>query len=319
MQQAELEEDVRILVEQAWDHEVKWTHIEAWLGNFNGQLIATEEEKKYALLALTRFMYFGKRLVREMLLSLYRDHFKTVVMQRLRRNYGGTKDLILLNAAYKDELEATRFIGVGNPSESGAHLLYYFRQVNQLSKNLFSDIAGLVQPQHERTLSGTTIKFVPKSNTVRRYVFFDDLVGSGDQASKYLHPYIRDLRATNLGLDIRYLCLFATTQGIKRLNQPSLFNGNAHCLFELDETYKALQPGNRYFLGGPTWFNIETLRNLVLTYSNSFPHDPLGFGKCELMLGFSHNTPDNTLPFFWYNGSNPAWSPAFLRFDKQYQ
>lgn len=36
------------------------------------------------------------------------------------------------------ELESTLFIEfLGNPSESGAHLLYFFRQINNLSKEHF--------------------------------------------------------------------------------------------------------------------------------------------------------------------------------------
>jgi hypothetical protein len=308
-----------VLVDHAWDQEVKWSHIDAWTKNFVGLALSAQDEQVYALLALTRFMYFGKRLVREMLKSLYRDHFKTVVMQRIRRNYGGTTDCAILQRLYGEELDATRFLGVGNPSESGAHLLYYFRQVNYLSKRLFVDVAAAFQPEVDRNSASPGYIYVPREAGVTRYVFFDDMVGSGDQAVRYLSPYLRDLRRSNRNGDLRYLCLFATTEGLRRLNQPSMFDGNATCLFELDETYKCLREGSRHFLGAPDWFDVNRLKNVVLAYAPRMPgYDPLGYRGCELMLGFAHNTPDNTLPIFWYGGKGAAWDPVFLRYDKKY-
>ncbi|WP_281659874.1 phosphoribosyltransferase-like protein [Microvirgula aerodenitrificans] len=313
------DEILRVLVDHAWDQEVRWPHIEAWAKNFDGSALPLDEEQQYVMLTLSRFMYFGKRLVREMLKSLYRDHFKSVLMQRIRRNCGNTKDQALLQNLYKKELEGTRFLGVGNPSESGAHLLYYFRQVNYLGKKLFADVAASFSPQVDRTPGSLGYIYVPKEVGVSRYVFFDDMVGSGSQATQYLSPYLRNMRKLNANIDLRYLCLFATTEGLKRLNQPAMFDGNAACLFELDETYKCLEDGARYFLGAPAWFDLSLLRKIIDTYASRMSkHNPYGFSNCQLMLGFSHNTPDNTLPIFWYGEKDAQWDPVFLRYDKQY-
>lgn len=319
MTRLNLEENLRVLVAHAWDQEVKWSHIEAWIENFKGEVLSAQEEQLYALVTLSRFMYFGKRLVREMLKSLYRDHFRSVVMQRIRRNYNGTKDLALLQAAYEHELNSTRFLGVGNPSESGAHLLYYFRQVNYLKKDLFVDVSAAFYPQINRDPTSPGFSYVPREAGVNRYIFFDDMVGSGDQACKYLSPYLRDLRRANRNIDLRYLCLFSTTEGLNRLNHPSLFDGGAVCLFELDGSYKCLQNDARYFLGAPSWFDTADLEKLVLNYASKVhPYNPRGYKNGELMLGFSHNTPDNTLPMFWCGTNGSGWNPVFLRYDKKY-
>lgn len=129
-----LEDKIATLAKHAWDEEVRWPHIEAWLENFRGDVLDEALERKYALFALSRFMYFSRRMVREMLRSLYQDHFKAPMIQRIRRNFRNTSDVAFLHAMYEQELKATRFIGVGNPSESGAHLLYFFRQANFLKK-----------------------------------------------------------------------------------------------------------------------------------------------------------------------------------------
>jgi hypothetical protein len=47
--------------------------------------------------------------------------------------------------------------------------------------------------------------------------------------------------------------------------------------------------------------------------------DPLGYKDGQLLLGFSHNTPDNTLPIFWSEGHPPRlWEPMFKRYHKNY-
>lgn len=313
------EQIIRVLVDHAWDQEVKWPHIDAWVKNFTGETLPEDQEHLYAMLTLTRFMYFGKRLVREMLKSSYRDHFKSPLMQRIRRNHNGTKDLQLLKGAYEKELAATRFLGVGNPSESGAHLLYYFRQVNYLAKDLFTDLGAAFIPQINRG-KGKDVIYHPRDLNVTRYVFFDDMVGSGTQATLYLKPFLQDMRSTIKDVELRYLSLFATSEGLQKMNHPSMFNGNATCLFELDDTYKSLSDTSRYFLGAPEWFDKEELLSFAKNYGKKiWPDFPLGYKDGQLLLGFSHNTPDNTLPIFWHEGHDVPWDPVFLRYDKKYQ
>lgn len=314
---SEHESKLRTLVEHAWDHEVHWPQINAWVNNFDGTAFDKGHERLYGVFALSRFIYFSKRLVREMLKSLYRDHFEAPLIQRIRRNYSDTKDTVLIRDVFRRELAATRFVGLGNPAESGAHLLYYFRQVNYLAKDLFADFAGAFTPRVD-PLSGT-VGFRPRVNGVSRYVFFDDLVGTGDQASTYLKENLARIRGMNGQLDLRFMSLFATTQGLAKLNEKELFDGKAICLFELDDSYKAFHDPSRYFSTPPDWFEIEELRLLAKTYGEKLqPGRALGYKNGQLLLGFSHNTPDNTLPIFWDEGHLLPWCPVFARYDKNY-
>jgi hypothetical protein len=207
------------------------------------------------------------------------------------------------------------FIGVGNPAESGAHLLYFFRQVNHLSKDLFADI-------HEafavRTDNVRGEVYEQRNGAVSRYVFFDDLVGSGDQVSIYLKNALRAIRKGTPSVELRFLSLFATSAGIARLNEKQLFDGKAFCLFELDDSYKAFDVSNRYFSGAPSWFATHDFWKIALSYGSALqPLRPLGYKDGQLLLGFSHNTPDNTLPIFWDEGVRNAWNPVFQRYDKK--
>lgn len=324
-QRASYEERIRTLINHAWDYEITGPDVEAWVNNFNGQAFDKDKEQLYALLSLSRYMYFSKKLVREMLKSLYRDHFESPLLQRIRRNLGGTKDSTLIRRMYAQELSATRFIGVGNPAESGAHLLYYFRQVNHLSKELFVDIAGAFSQAIERGRDATgsrqsgNIYYIPKDSSVSRYVFFDDLVGSGTQVSDYLANHLSKIRQAKQNLDISFISLFATTKGLEKLNEKWLFDGRAMCLFELDDTYKAYGATSRYF---PDTISLDAkamLKKLSEEYGKKlFPAHPLGYKDGQLLLGFTHNTPDNAPPIFWSEGQNIPWAPIFVRYDKNY-
>ncbi|WP_461330746.1 phosphoribosyltransferase-like protein [Bradyrhizobium liaoningense] len=48
------------------------------------------------------------------------------------------------------------------------------------------------------------------------------------------------------------------------------------------------------------------------------PPHPLGYKDTQLALGFSHNTPDNTLPVFWEqpNAKIRTWKPVLHRYPK---
>ena len=193
MSPTEIERAVRTLVEHAWDREITWGQIQAWSENFTGATASIDQERTCALIALSRFIYFGKRLFREMLRSLYRDHFEAPLVQRIRRNLRGSSDGGAVRTIFKQELAATRFVGIGNPSESGTHLLYYFRQVNHLSKELFVDQGTAFA----ETFGGKSrLSLRVRNHSISRYGFFEDLVGSAQQSTAYLSRTLtRTIRA----------------------------------------------------------------------------------------------------------------------------
>jgi len=315
MPRAFCEAKLRTLVNHAWDREVDWHEIEAWASNFSGEFLSADEEQVHALLGLTAFVYFSRRMVREMLRALFRDRFEAKLIQRLRRANGNTRDALFLRTLFQGQMSVTRFIGVGNPSESGAHLLYFFRQINRISKNNFADIAGAFEPYDD----GGVIKLRPRDPTIRRFVFFDDLIGSGTQASSYLSNQLAAIRAHDPTIELCFLSLFATTVGLRVLNRPALFNGRAECLFELDKTYRAFSKVSRYFRGAPSWFDRKKLFQVAVGYGKKVkPRIPLGYKRGQLLLGFSYNTPDNVPPIFWYDGKRLPWNPVFMRYEKIY-
>lgn len=313
---------LQLLSQNVWDYACEKPQINKWLKQFNGQVFEEAEEQKYMIYALTKFMYFSQRMVREMLISLYRDSVRASIIQNIRRNNSHTRNLEQLNNLYDDDLKKTLFIGIGNPAESGAHLLYIFRQVNDLEKNLFSDLHGAFDILSDEENSLPSWKLRDKYSDIKRIIFFDDFVGGGTQASRYLAKPLSSIRKNYPLMEIIFISLFSTTEGLEKLNEKANFNGKATCLFELDKTYKSCSQNPRYFEHSKSWFDLDKFRLIVEHYGdNLYPEGPLGHSQCELLIGFSHNTPNNTLPIFWKNGrtaDNSIWHPIFARFDKNY-
>ncbi len=310
----DVERVLRVLVDHAWDREISWANMEAWSTNFDGATASEEVEQEHAMLALSRFIYFSKRLLREMLKSLYRDHFEAPLVQRIRTRLRGTRDSLAIRKLFKEEQASTRFVGLGNPAESGAHLLYYFRQVNHLPKDLFIDFGTVLANQR-------SLKMGRKQHAaVSRFIFFDDLVGSAQQSTAYLSRGLAQIRRKDSNLDLRFVSLFATTKGLEALNKPSIFDGKATCLFELDDTYKAFHAEQRYFPKSLSPdFDLSLLEGMARHYGEILvPGHALGYKDGQLLVGFTHNTPDNTLPIFWNEGRTVPWAPVFVRYDKVY-
>ncbi|WP_089606605.1 phosphoribosyltransferase-like protein [Acinetobacter piscicola] len=315
----EIEADLEILTAQVWDHVIEMPEILEWLKQFDGQVLPEEEEKEYMLIALSKFMFFSQRMIREMLISLYRDNFKAPLIQQIRRENNNSLDFKFLDEQYSNELKLSRFIGVGNPAESGAHLLYIFRQVNDLRKVLFRDLYHSFEP---KTNSNNTINWCAREPNIKRYVFFDDFVGGGTQITSYLKENLLNIKKNNPTIELSFLSIFSTTEGLITLNKPEIFDGKATCLFELDDTYKSCFADARYF-NKLEKFDMDKFKKIVNHYgSYLYPNYPLGHSNCELMIGFSHNTPNNTLPIFWKNGYIESlqndWFPIFKRFEKNY-
>ena len=301
--QQELLEQIKVLSEHIWERRVKQEDVDAWLANF-----ATAREQHLALHLLAQFSHFGTVELRELLKSLYRDLFRYEVLQEIRATNANSVDEGLLEAAFRVELEHTRFLGMGNPSESGTHLLYYFRQENQLQKDLFIGTHRIFT----RT-GGEERKLVLRETSVRRYVFIDDFCGSGTQALDYSREAVEDLIAMAPGVKVSYLCLAATQSGLAAVRRQSKFT-QVDAIFVLDDSFKCFVDGSRYFLPEEANDRLEARSCMYEHGLKLWRSYPLGYKDGQLLVGFAHNVPDNTLPVIWAAGDR--WSPVFRRYHK---
>src|SRR5689334_2243913 len=288
--QDDLQKKIKILNELMWEKALPWSDVTAWLSGFAEDPESGPSERTHALYLLSHFSLFTSNVIRALLRALYRDHIQYPILQSIRRAHKNTTDLDLVKRLYKERLKHIRFLGVGNPSESGTHLLYYFRQENQLDKDLFV---------HSHDLFDGTSAEPKLAKGVRRIVFLDDFCGSGRQAVRYSKRLLPRLREVGKNLHLSYFPLFATSKGLKKIRDRQLFD-EVSTLCELDDSFRAVSADSRYFRDSPDEVTVAFAEQTCRHYGKILDADnPLGFGNCQLLLGFSHNIPNNSLPIFW--------------------
>lgn len=304
---------IKILNETIWEFRATKPRIDRWLDNFAPDQENVPSERLHALYLLSQFMYFGNKEMRELLRALYRDLFKYPIVKKIREENGNTTDVEFLDREFQRETQQTLFLGVGNPSESGTHLLYYFRQENRLPKTLFVHSHQIF----ERVGSPNNLQL--RFPGIKRYVFIDDFCGSGTQAKDYSDSVLRDLKALAPDVEVSYYALFATKTGRKVIREETLFD-NMESVLELDDSFQCFGDQSRYFVHEHPQISSEFALAMCQGYgSKLYPSDPLGYANGQLLIGFFHNTPDNTLPLFWFD--DPAvmpWTPIFRRYPKFY-
>ncbi len=316
---------IQILNETLWENRVIAPKIDEWLANFK------EEEKPYALFLLSRMMYFNASNIRCLLKALYRDLYRYPIIEKIRKDKKDTLDEDLIEQQFHKELNKTRFIGVGNPSESGVHLLYYFRQENKIPKNLFVNTDDVIyQSIYD---SDNKVK-------ISHFVFIDDLCGSGTQATSNdsnVNRCVKHLKQHIPNAKISYLMIFGVKDGVDRIKDSGLYD-YVHALVELDDSYKCFGDNSRYFSTEDIMtkrqsfelalqYGKDLVRHMMYkegwneqdpSFERMVRHRALGWGDCQLLLSLHHNTPDNTLPIIWFDEEKSIWTPIFKRYNKIY-
>jgi hypothetical protein len=196
------------------------------------------------------------------------------------------------------------------------HLLYYFRQENLLSKKSFLDSAQI----YRNVVDEKGRRRAVRHAEVKRYIFLDDMCGSGETAERYSSDLLPELIAEKPDVELHYFSLFATSDGLDRIRTKTAFGPRCGAVYELDASYKWSAPSSRYLSGLPKGISSDLLGKLAAIYGEKiWPGHALGYMDSQLLLGFAHNTPDNTLPVIWgeqNNGSSVPWYPIFRRYPK---
>lgn len=310
----QLMDRILVLNEYAWERRLSRDQVERWLANFDGRSgQPSEVERAHALYILSQFMYFGVREIRVLLRAMYRDLFLIPAIRRVRAQLGGSREQARVQRGLEQEMRETRFVGLGNPSESGVHLLYYFRQENKLSKDQFLDAASMFSIDSNGQM-------LARDPSIRRYIFLDDVCGSGDTAITYCENFLNAMKDSDPGASFEYHAIFGTASGMGEVRKTRAFSSSAECIFELDSSFRSLSADSRNLKSCPSGIHKDTVVSVARFYGELLePGNGGGFNDDQLLLGFSHNIPDNTLPILWRditNGSPAPWSAAFKRYMK---
>lgn len=318
-----IKKKIRFLTENAWNRKIDWTDVTNWLDNFESSEDINQCEKIQMLHLLSQFMYFGEREIKQLLKCIYRDKYRYNVIRNIRKKNKDTTERNLINRLFTREKLNTRFLGVGNPSESGTHLLYYFRQENSLSKKHFTSVDQIFSKEESITSDREGKTYINqivslRETAVTNYVFLDDMCGSGSQACDYLNKIVEDIKELNPKVTISYYVLFANRAGIDRVKNNTKFD-NVDCIFELDDSFKCFSENSRHFKSIDPPINKSFSSEIATKYGTMiYPEFPLGFADNQLLIGFNHNTPDNTLPIMWFEENGMDWNSIFKRYNKIY-
>lgn len=313
-----LKEKINIYYNSIWREKWHENLLENWLKNFE------VDEQVNMLYLLSKFMYFGNTEIREILHSIYRDLFKYPIIEKIRKSNSDILDTDFLNTQFNIEISKTKFLGVGNPSESGVHILYYFRQENNMQKDDFiymSDIfKGVSKTENDRDY----IELEINDSEISRYIFIDDFCGSGTQVKDYLLDDLRLLKKLKPNCEINYFMMFSTDHGLKTLKELTIADNsserlfiNVESIFTLDSSFKVFSENSRYFTKILPEIDKLQSESISKIYGKKLINlHPLGYKDGQLLISFFHNTPDNVLPIFWC--SSVSWLPIFKRYNKIY-
>jgi hypothetical protein len=271
----------------AWNNRMEHSHLNRWLKNFDGRVLGNENvEKIIALWLLMNFTFYSEKEVRVLCKYIYEDYIHTKLLNYETKNY-------MNGSSIKEKIQhiisSTIFFPLGNPSESGTNILYYFRQENGLSRKSFELI-------NDRKYENT--------------VYIDDVTISGTQADTYIKDKI--ICAENNFI----ITFIATVDAIKYLQKEQPKFKLIYSIL-LDDRSKCFEAKSFVFSG----LKSEKLSSLAYQMCKGygdliFPEHPLGFDNGQYLFGFYYNTPDNTLPVIW--SEQKKWIPAFSRYQKIY-
>lgn len=272
----------------AWNNKVSEYSINHWLENFTGKYFSSiEVEQKIALWLLAHFTFYSNNDVR----ILCKDLFNLILHQKLIENVNIKSFDDVLDELLNDSL----FVGLGNDSESGKTILYYFRQENKLSKQCFEPKDG---------------------HKYKNLIFIDDVTMSGSQACSYGRKYRIDAEKKYAGF------LIATEEAVKTIRESPL-NMYPLATMVLDKRDQAFSQDSFVFSDPKVKDIAGFAKEFCYEYGKiavaeeKYMHKcPLGFSDGEYLIGFEYNTPDNSLPIFW--GTSNGWIPIFKRYEKIY-
>ncbi|WP_194868659.1 primase-helicase family protein [Pseudoalteromonas sp. PPB1] len=195
---------------------------------------------------------------------------------------------------FRDDLKDVLFYPLElSSASSGSQFLYqYGKELGLKEKNFKSD------------------DFRAHLNRDIDIVFFDDIIGSGNQATKFFNNYLKNARAR-----CHYVALLGFENGQENIRRDTNFNSLLVCRPLYDE-YMAFSDNSYVFT---TQEERELVKAVCLEWGKKlYPAHPLGYDDSQALIVMPHNTPNNTLPVVWAGPDSESdeelpWHPVWPR------
>lgn len=318
-----LEEDalIQILkdtVDTSWGQDTLDSRtIERWLANFSGYIFNAVYERKLALILAINIVYYNENDISYLVKIAYRKLLHDIMCK---------EHISIENAA-----ESVIFYPLGEVSESGPFVSYYFRKENNLSVDFFLH----------------SMEHIANMPNIRNIVLLDDVSISGGQVKWYMQEMKKkDLLWNKLVQEKNFYALFliSTVKAQRKLEKenvqlctPILMDERSQCFEENSAIYKMFDERIRDIIRLQSkkmvkgygykllikqyMYNGELKRLLdegksVEQIRDKIRKDALGYDDSEVLIAFAYNTPNNSLPIIW--AENKEWTPLFKRYDKLY-
>lgn len=288
---ASIIDEILMISRASWEKQIDQVQLDAWLSNFSGKALGSPSaERNLALWLLSGLVYFNIDDVRLFCKNLFNEFIHSKLVEYRR---DGKHQDISIDKQIKYVLDSSLFLALGNDSESGANVLYYFRQINKLSKDVFDK-----KPDAK----------------YENLVFVDDVSISGTQAL----TYISQMKSLLSCEKTYYLTFLASEDAIDEMQHISVETIFCNRLTDRERcfstnSYVFSSASKRRFL--PLAAKMCEYYGEIITAGHPEADGyPLGFDQGQCLFCFFYNTPDNTLPIFWCSGN--GWHPLFSRYEK---
>jgi tetratricopeptide (TPR) repeat protein len=195
---------------------------------------------------------------------------------------------------FSSELKNVLFFPLGNSSASSGSMYLY-----SLLKRLQLSESGFKQDDFKNYL-----------NKNINIVFIDDIIGSGNQATRFYENNLKNAKAR-----LFYISLYAFNDGIENIRE----NTNFDLVFSGEYLTNQLSAFGEESFVFKEKSKRERLKKFCLKYGEKlFPKHPLGYNNTQSLIVFPHNTPNNTLPIIWASHLNEKkigepWFPLWER------
>lgn len=191
----------------------------------------------------------------------------------------------------------------GSAGESGDAMLYQFRIANGLDSKKFNDLFVSRSDLFRQPL--LPLNDPNKLGQDDVVVLLDDFSGSGKQVCDAWNDPETSFGALLAGVGKVYLILVAASHAArKKISQETVIAlVPAHQLYEGDNVFSE---SCKHFTNGD--------KAKLLKYGTKADRqNPMGFGKCGLLVVFQHRAPNNTLPILHMD--HDKWTGLFPRHD----
>lgn len=274
----------KLLIERGfWD--IQEPRLEKWFNQFCGP-----EERFFAACLLDQVIFRTRRQFEAGLRTLFRSNLSGKL-------FNDQQDLHLMEVLRGRSDQKLRLVPVicesDPPTKSGPFVMRRLQRILQLNHvwmrwpwQATSDV---------------------ESKGVETILFVDDFLGSGHQFVTFFNHWKFDEQPANV--KFYYAPVVAHQQGIDYLARylpdlcvvPIEILGESHGFFS-EKVWRRLGQGSIFAADAKSWYIDFCSRHDIM---------PIGYGDLALTFGFSHATPDNTLPILW--SETDTWQPLLER------